>query len=158
MYIATWIYLRASNMGLAGCKYCVIGGGENWCLWSNYFPFIWCILCRMFLEHSYYWLLEIPVRNSERGNWLAVVKLLRKAIRELYLLVHLALPAPSYWLANFSIQQITDQTLPTYSRCVTCYENVSYSTWPVMTATCFFTTSGTTRPKTHHHIPEDQSP
>jgi len=75
-----------------------------------------------------------------------------------YLLVHLALPPSSYWLANFSIQQITAQTLPTYSRCVTCFENVSYSTWPVMTATCYFATSRTTHPETHHHIPEDQSP
>ena len=145
-------------MGLAGCKYFVIGGIENWCLWANYFLIMWCILCRLFLEHSYYWLLGMSVRNIEQGNCLAVVKVLRRSIRELYLLVHLALPSPSYWLANFSIQQITGQTLPTYSHCVTCFENVSYSTWPVTTATCYFATSGTTLSKTQNHIPEDQSP
>jgi hypothetical protein len=93
-----------------------------------------------FLEHSYYWLLGMSVCNSEQGNWLTVVKVLRRAIRELYLLVHRALPAPSCWLAKFSIQQITGQTLPTHSHCVTCFENVSYSTWPVTTATCYFAT------------------
>jgi hypothetical protein len=65
--------------------------------------------------------LGIPVCNSAQGNWLAVVKLLQRAIRDLHLLVHLALPAPSYWLAYFTIQQITDWTLPIYSCRVTCF-------------------------------------
>ena len=81
-----------------------------------------------------------------------------KPFSGLCLLVHLALPAPSYWLANFSIRQITGQTLPTYSHCVTCFGNVSYSTWPMMKAACYFAISGTIHPETQQHIPEDQSP